>query len=82
MRKYLNEATIDSVLLAAIGQVEDQATNPRGQNKVYLMSGHYVLALLMLSDHFYNLSRRPCHNHPILYLYIHVYLLTQQRQCI
>ena len=27
MRKFLNEATIDSVLLAAIEQFEDQATN-------------------------------------------------------
>ena len=27
MQKFLNEATIDSVLLAAIEQFEDQATN-------------------------------------------------------
>ena len=27
VRKFLNEATIDSVLLAAIEQFEDQATN-------------------------------------------------------
>ena len=27
MWKFLNEATIDSVLLASIGQFEDQATN-------------------------------------------------------
>ena len=40
------------------------------------MSVHYVKALLMLSGHFYNLSGRACHSHPILYLYIPVHSLT------
>ena len=35
------------------------------------------IALLMLSDHFYNLSGRACHSRPILYLFSPVYSLTQ-----
>ena len=44
----------------------------RGRNKVYWMFGQYVPALSM---HFYNLSGRACHSHPILYLYIPVHSL-------
>ena len=37
----------------------------------------HVLTLLMLSGHFYNLSGHACHGHPILYLFLPVYSLTQ-----
>ena len=40
------------------------------------MSGHNVLARLILSGHFCNLSGHACHSHPILYLYIPVHSLT------